>query len=406
VTRRQPKPSKFHLFTEPGDVLPVLEHIADHPDQRPGESARQLGISINTWYTAVARLERMGLITVQRAYRDTRRRRLGVTPRGEDFLGHLRSAIGLAMDSPAMFDFELRHAPPPRGSPRAGEILCHLIRDATRRGSFDELEGIARRAAEMGRPAEKWMADQYLAFFRGDADKSRAAAEKSMALLGRGTNSPTRRSVLYIYAATLEYLGDSKGSYEANMRLRKMAREARDGGLEADAWLGLGIQKARKSQVADGIKFMEKSLEVATALGDDPRRAKALANLAFAEFSTGRPTAMARADEALVVARKVGSRMTLARAQLNRALILAAGGQRRDALEALREARRLMRSGGEERGPAALAEWAALVKRILRSRRSRNPEDWRDQALRLAMKRPLSGPAIRPASRSGRGRSG
>jgi tetratricopeptide (TPR) repeat protein len=351
-----------------------------------------LGISITTWYAAVERLDRMGLVTAQPRGKDRRRRRLVVTPRGHRFLRHLGEALGAAEGTPALLEYEMRYASPPRGSPRAGEILCYLIIDAERRADFEGLRQLEDEALKRGRPAEKWMAVQVGAFLTGRHAEAKEAAERALPLLGRTGNTASRRRVLYLYAATLEYQGNSKGAYETYTAVRQLARGARDLALESDAWLGLGVVKARGGQVSDAIKFMGRAHTTALAANDDGRRAKALANLAFAEMVAGRPGAIEHANEALAVARSVGSRIIVARAQLNRALMLAVEGKRVEALEALREARGIMRQGGEERGAGALDDWSLLVRRILRPRQGPYPADWRDQALRLARMRPQSTP--------------
>jgi len=399
VPRTSPRPSKFHLLVEPRETLPVLEFISNHPNIAPKRASKELGIGINTWYEAVERLARMRLVTGAKALQDTRTRTLFLTPKGVQFLQRLNEALALSGDTPALLEFELENAAPRKGSARAGEVICHLLMDAERRGDFEEMSRLERAAANLGRPAERWLAVQVAAFLHGEMEESRRAAEKALSMLGRDENTPTRRKVLFVYAATLEYLGDEKAAYTNYTSVRILARAAKDVALESDAWLGIGIRKTRSGQIHDGIKFLERALERAKASGIEGKRAKVLANLAFAELVAGRETALEHADEALEVARRVGAQIVVARAQLNRALLLAAAGSKQDSLRALGEARRLLRSGGEERGSGAVEEWAGLVRRILRHRRSPCPEDWRDQALLLARQRPSRSPAKRRAKR-------
>ncbi len=383
-----PRPSRFHLLFEPRETLPVLEYVAAHAETRPRHAAKQLGIGINTWYDAVKRLDRLGLIAIARQPGGTRTRRILLTPRGETLLGTLNETWTLVKDTPAALEFELQHSSPPKGSDRAGEVLCFLIQDAERRGDFEGLQVLEEKAKGLGRRAERWMAVQVRAFLHGQMKEAKAAGDRAIAGLGEGDNSPSRRKILFLQAATQEYLGDSKGAYASYTRLRILARKAHDLGLESDAWLGIGILKSRGGQMEDGIKFQLRALDAAERSGIEGKRAKVLANLAFTEMIAGKRTALARADEALEIARHSGFRIIIGRAQLNRALMLASKGSREEALRALREAQRILGPGGEERGPKALEEWAALVRRILRPRRHHGLQDWRDQALLLARKRP------------------
>jgi tetratricopeptide (TPR) repeat protein len=382
------RPSRFHLLFEPRETLPVLEYVAAHAETRPRRAAKELGVGINTWYDAVKRLDRLGLIAITRQPGGTRTRRILLTSKGETLLGTLNETWALVKDTPAALEFELQHSSPSKGSDRAGEVLCFLIQDAERRGDFEDLQALEQKAKELGRRTERWMAVQVRAFLHGNMKEAKAAGDRAIAGLGHDDNSPSRRKILSVYAATLEYLGDEKGAYDTHTKVRILARKAHDFGLESDAWLGIGILKTRSGQIEDGIKFLVRALEAAEKSGHEGRRAKVLANLCFAEMVAGKSTALACADKALKAARHSGARIIVGRAQLNRALMLAEKGRKDEALSALREARRILEKGGEERGPRALEEWAALVRRILRPRHAPYPEDWRDQALLLARKRP------------------
>ena len=383
-----PLPNPLALLLKPRATLRVLEHIAEHPSQRPREAYAQLGIANNTWYAAVRNLERLNLVAPTRGPAHRKVKAFHITPQGERALASVRELAAQVADSRGALEWELLGTPPLKGSARAGEVVCRLIEYAERRADFAELGRLESVAKKLGRPGEAHHARQVASFLVGQPKAAADAGEAAMEALGREGNTRSLRRVLTLQGGAYEYLGDVQRSNRMNLEARVKAHKAGDHAAELEAWMSLGITQARIGMHADAIRHMNRALGIAEREGLAVKRAKVLGNISFAEGLLDERKGLERADEALKAARRLGAQILIARAQLNRALFLAVLARPQEAHAAMREAKHLLAEGGEEKGDEMLLGWDRLVRQISRRRPSPYRGDWRAQALQLARSRP------------------
>lgn len=384
--------SPLELLLEPRATLRVLEHIDAHPAQAPDRAQGALKVSHQTWYSAISRLESLGLVAPVRGPRRRKVKSFEITPEGERVLAKLKEVVAQVGSSRAGLEWELEHRPPLKGGARAGEVLCRLIEYAERRNDFAEMRRLEGVAKELGRPGEAHLAREVASFLQGRPKVAQSAGEAAIAELKPEGNTRSLRKAMMVVAACLEYQGEVSKPIRTVIAMRALARRAGDHEFEVDGWLIVGIMKSRLGHYADAVNDMEKALAIAKAHDLPIKRAKVLGNLCYTLAFVDEDRAMAMADEALRAARKVGATILIARAQTNRALFLAVRGRPDEARRAMREAKRLLAGGGEEKGAQMLEGWGRLVKQISRRRRTRYPIDWRAQAQSLARSQPTPAP--------------
>jgi len=394
------------LLMEPRESLAVLEHVARGGTRAPGAAARELRIGINTWYLCTKRLEDLGLLAITRAPGGKKAKSMEPTERGLKLLTLLKELPPLLEGSRAALEFELEEGRLPTGSARAGEVLFRLVEIAERNGDFGELARIARRARALKRPGEARLASATKLYLEGYGQAAGRALDAAMKALAGEPSSGAYLRALYLKSGVAEHDGNPRLAYILTTELRQRAKKAGNLGMEAEANLGLGILKTRSGQSRDGAKYMARAAEIARRAGLPAKESKILANLAFAEFFLDLGRARATADRALAAARRSGARVVEGRAQINRALILAAQGEKRAALEALSGAREIYREGGEERGREALEDWAALVRGTLRRRPGSSLAGLRGRVLALVNQFPSQKQARPPGKRRGRSPKG
>jgi DNA-binding MarR family transcriptional regulator len=397
--------STLHLLFEPRETLRVLEYVNARPRGSPGDSARELHISLHTWYAAIERLESLGLVNVERVPGGRKTRRIEVTSSGRTLLDTLAALPPLVAGSPGFLSSELRHGDMILPPERRGELLCALVDHAERRGDFASLEHLAAEARAAGRPGEAALAAGISAYLHGEAVEALKQMTQAATALEAEADSRSLRKALYFRALSLDALGDARGAYVTFTRLRRLARVKGDVSSEIDARLGIGIMKARRGQYGDAVVQLEKALDRARRSKLAGKEAKVLTSLSLVRFLLDERRGLSIADEALAVATEAGSKVLLVHIHANRALMLAVLGERREALASLSCMRKMARAAGYERGQAALAAWVSLTKRISQGRRQGDPIDWRGQVLEILQTPPSQPPATPRARHTGHARS-
>lgn len=373
----------LHLLGEPRECLKVLAFFAAHPTVSPLSATRTLHVSLRTWYGAVQQLEALELILVDRVPGGMKIRRVEVTPHGKAVLRLLEGLPAFLSNSPAALERELALRGAPAESKAVGDTLCRLIEHAHRRGDLEALRRLRARANRAPRPGEEHLAAGLIAYLERAMPEAYVHFGEALKALEREPESRAFARSLYHGALALDQLGDSKAAYELFTRLRTLARNNSDALSEADARMGIGTLKARLGQFEDATKHLDRALACARRASSTYREANVLSSLCMISFFVDPAQGLSISDEALVAARRSGARVLLMHVHANRALMLAVMGHKKEALDELFYARRMSRVVAHEQGPEMLAEWARLVRRIVRLRRPPTPADWREQALRI-----------------------
>jgi tetratricopeptide (TPR) repeat protein len=392
----------LHLITEPSECVKLLEFVVANPSVGSVAASRELHISLRTWYGAVEKLDELELVQVERVPGGTKIRRVEITPHGRALLKLLEGLPGFFAHSPAALERELTLRASGVGPTITGETLCRLIEHAHRRGDLGALKELEVSATEAGRLGEAAFAFAMDSFLRGHLRSANTRFETALAHLEKETESRSYRRVLYQQAFALHAFGKERTAYQSFTRLRKLARDAGDLTTEGDARLGIGILKARRAQFDDAVKNLDRALDCARRAGSAYREATVLTTLCMVSFFIDQSRGLALSEDALQAAKRSGARVLLVHIHSNRAMMFAVLGRKQESLTELTLSRRLSRVVGHERGQEMLEEWAALVRRILRPRRTGNPSDWRDQALQILQKPPSQPPEEPPVSPRGR----
>jgi tetratricopeptide (TPR) repeat protein len=174
------------------------------------------------------------------------------------------------------------------------------------------------------------------AVFGGDPDAPAAAgtvldAVEADLALARGR---------LLHARFLEQRTEDPLELELFQRATRLYQELGDlrGEGEARCWLGILHQVVRDDD-GTAVPLLERSLELATAAGDDLTRSYALRHLGIAQHRAGRlEAARARLEESVELRRALGFRPGVAANLVGLAYIASAQGRRSDALALLAEA--------------------------------------------------------------------
>lgn len=343
-------------------TLEVLEHVARNPQPSPKRALADLHISLHTWYAALERLEALDLVAIDRFPGVRTRRGVAVTPAGRRAL-EMAAGLRTAVDgSTAALEHRLRTAPPPAGSPEAGEVLVTLIERAGRRTNYAAMAKAVSEAEALDRPGEAAFGRGLAPFLRGDRDGARPHIEAALKQLPK--TSRAYRRALYYHAAVLESSEDSRASYLAFSEARRLARAAGDDVTEADARFGISRLKAERNQWRDAKVHLDAALACARRAGLPALQAKLLASLCLVEFILDPLSGLERSQEGLEKAREAGSQIAAMHIRGNRALMFAYRGERKAAEREIRAAERMAREIGYDPGLNVQAAWFALARRI------------------------------------------
>lgn len=377
----------LEMLGTPRETLRVLLYIVDHPHSPPLSSVRNLGVSLRTWYGAIGRLEDLGLLQVERRPGGKKIRRMSASPEGRAVLRLLGGLPTFVANSKATLEWELQNRPPPRSSERMGELYCRLAEALERRGDLEGLDRLVSKAVVAGRPGEAELARGVAQYLRGMSQEALGSLQSAHEMLAPAEASRSFRRTLFFQGSALAEIGEAHEAYRIYSRLRRLAIDAGDLVAEADARLGIGIQKALLDQQTDAEKQLVAALRCARLSGSKSKEAKVLTSLSFVEFFSDAAAGIGRSEEALQAAEACAATVLQVHIHANRALMMAVEGEKARALAELGAARKLAQVAGHERGRATIDAWAALVRRILRHRRTEDPSYWKDQVLSL-LRRP------------------
>jgi DNA-binding MarR family transcriptional regulator len=388
---RSPTPDPLPLLLHPRVTLEVLEYVALHPNTSPRAALNDLGISLHTWYDALARLESLNLIALERYPGVRTRRSAELTQQGRAVL-HLARGLRSAVEgSPAALELVLSETPPRHGSREAGDLILTLLGFAESRADYPAMDRLEARARALGRPGEAAYAAGLSRFLQGDRKGSLEPLKRAVDALGGESTTRSYRRASYFHAAALDALGDDKRAYLEFTKLRRLAQLAHDDVTESDTRLGIAILKAARNQWDDSRKQLDGALECAKRTGSPGRQAKVLTSLCLVDFMLDHNAGLPRSDEALAMAKKAGAKILIMHIRVNRSLMLAYQGERKAASREVREAKRISREVGHEHGVHAIKAWAALSRRIALYPRGAYRQDLRGQVSAL-MKRPTTQP--------------
>ncbi len=381
------------------ETIPVLCYISSHPKASPNASIKVLRIGLKTWYAAILALEDLGLVVGVRPLGGKKIRYFALTREGKEAMTAL-SAISLVVGkSKGVLRVKLGKIDRAQEPRRVGEIICELLLLAERAADRKEIVGLISLAKDEGRELEATLGAAQLAFLSGEADVALERVKEGLTRLDRSTMSNTHLKLLQLKAASLENCGEPEASAKAWHEFRRVAKKCGNLEMVVEAHVGLGVLLARRSQLPDAIREFNKGLDTAHQARLPPKEAKALSNLAMAEFLLDPDAGLARSNEALQAALSSGATLTLGWVRANRGLMFAYKGDRSIAQRELKEARRLFEQMGNERGMAAFEGWAGLVKETLELHQHESPEDFRNLVLRSIRLPPSSKPEGRPGSR-------
>ena len=403
------------LLLSPRDTLLVLDYVARTPAPHPPTAIRALSTSLHTWYASLERLERLHLIVIERVPGGRKVRGVTLTTEGHSALALLEGLRAITRNSHAAIEHTLAVAPPPRGSPQAGELLLQMVEIAERRGDFETLARVEQLAAAFRRPGEAEFALGVVQFTRGARAQGARHFQAALThLKDQGTGRSYRRALFY-HANAIQNVDDGREAFMELTRLRKLSQDADDLASEADARLGIAIMKALSGHFKDARAHLEKALDCARRAHLPNKECKILTSLCLTELCIDERDGLATSQRALDIALQGGFKLMLVHIRNNRALIFALQGRKKEALFEMREGRRLAAETGYERGPKARDDWDALVRRLVRRLPKGAPIDWRAEIRAMMRKdsveadggsRANAGPANQSARRAPRARHG
>jgi tetratricopeptide (TPR) repeat protein len=339
----------FDLIQKPVGTLDILMYLSRKGTSDMATIRKELGMCKRTFYSAVDRLESLGLIFKRKRKGWPVRAFYGLTYKGEEavrYLSPFEKIIVESMDSKWRDLKELESKRRTRkNKERVLKLLSELQEATFDLGKWEETLRLSERAVELASSLNDEEnlshAHRYAGLVhqkRNDVEEARENLDKSMEISLRMGDWSGLAADHYILGALCERTGDFESALNHYREAMRFAKKGEWGLEEAKARLGLGRILGKRGRIEESLEEIGRAVDGFKDLKAIHELARAYGNLGATMFYVDKGKALELFEKSIEISRRTGEVRIRAMGLSNAASCYINKGEFNKALDYLNEA--------------------------------------------------------------------